>query len=291
MLIIGGGVMGCEFATIFAAFGSSVTVVELLPSILSLEDKQVSRVIAKRFKAAGVEVLTEVMVEGVEVTGDGKVRTTLKDGRDFTTDKVLVTIGRSFNSTGLGLEEAGVELDRGTVKVDDSMETNVRGVFAIGDVTGKMLLAHVASAQGIVAASNALGKKKTMDYSVIPAGVFTDPEIASVGINERVAKEKGIDYSIGRFPYVASGKALGMGETDGFVQLISDPGTDLVLGCSIVGAHATDLIGEVAMAMRAGSTIKDITETVHAHPTLPELVMEAAEDLHGMAIHKMSRRR
>jgi len=291
ILIIGGGVMGCEFATIFSAFGSSVTVVELLPSILSLEDRQVARVVARRFKETGVSVLTEVNVESVEVTGEGRVKTTLADGREFITEKVLVTIGRSFNSTGLGLEEAGVEVEKGRIKVDDRMETTAKGVYAIGDVTGKFLLAHVASTQGIVAASNAAGKDKRMDYSVIPAGVFTDPEIASVGLNERVAKDRGVDYSIGRFPYAASGKALGMGETDGFVQLLADPGSDRVLGCSIVGAHATDLIGEVAVAMKAGAKAKDITETIHAHPTLPELVMEAAEDLHGMAIHKVSRRR
>lgn len=291
ILIIGGGVMGCEFATIFSAFGSSVTIVELLPSILSLEDKQVSRVVAKRFKDTGISVLTEVTVESVDVVGEGRVKTKLADGREFITEKVLVTIGRSFNSTGLGLEEAGVKVEKAKIVVDDRMETSTKGIYAIGDVTGKWLLAHVASMQGVVAANNACGKTMTMDYSVIPAGVFTDPEIASVGLNERVAKDKGIDYSIGRFPYAASGKALGMGETDGFVQLLADPGTDKVLGCSIVGAHATDLVQEVAMAMKAGATVGDITETIHAHPTLPELVMEAAEDLHGMAIHKISRRR
>lgn len=290
MLVIGGGVMGCEFATIFSAFGCNVTIVELLPTILSTEDKQVARVILKGFKDAGVNVLTEVMVESVEA-GDGRVKTTLRDGREFITEKVLVTIGRSFNSGGIGLEGLGVETDKGRVVVNDRLETNVKSVYAIGDVTGKMLLAHIASVHGIVAVSNALGKSAQMDYSAVPAGIFTDPEIASVGLREKEAAEKGVEVNVGRFPYAASGKALGMGEADGFCQIIADKGTDKVLGCTIVGAHATDLLGEVTLAVRSGAKVKDITETIHAHPTLPEIVMEAAEDAHGMAVHKMGRKR
>ena len=290
LLVIGGGVMGCEFASMFSSFGSSVIIVELLPTILSTEDKMVSRVVAKRYKETGVQVLTEVQVESVKAE-DGQVKTTLKDGREFITEKVMVAIGRSFNSVGIGLDKLGVAIEKGRVAVDDRMETSVKGIYAIGDVTGKMLLAHVASVQGIVAANNAMGKDARMDYSVIPAGIFTDPEIASVGMREKEADEKGINVAVGRFPYAASGKALGMGETEGFVQIISDPATDKVLGCSIVGAHATDLIGEVALAMKTGATVKDIAETIHAHPTLPEIVMEAAEDVHGMAIHKIGRKK
>lgn len=290
ILIIGGGVMGCEFATLFSAFGAKVMIVELLPAILSTEDKQVSRVILKRFKDTGVNVLTEVMVEKVEPS-NGKVKTALKDGRAFITDKVLVTIGRSFNSAGLGLEAAGITMEKGRISVNERMETNVKGIYSIGDVTGKMLLAHVASVQGIVAVSNALGKKAAMDYSAVPSGIFTDPEIASVGLREKEAEEKGIAVNVGRFPYAASGKALGMNETDGFVQIIADASTDKVLGAAIVGAHATDLLGEVTVAVRAGSKVDDIIDTIHAHPTLPEMVCEAAEDVHGMAIHKMGRKR
>ncbi|MBI5643062.1 MAG: dihydrolipoyl dehydrogenase [Deltaproteobacteria bacterium] len=290
ILIIGGGVMGCEFATLFSTFGSRVMIVELLPSILSTEDKMVSRVIMKKFKDTGVSVLTEVTVDKVTIE-EGRVKTMLKDGREFITEKVMVSIGRSFNSAGLGLENIGVNIDRGRIAVDEKMETSVKGVYAIGDVTGKMLLAHVASVQGIVAINNALGKTASMDYSAVPAGIFTDPEIASVGLREKEAQEKGIPVSIGRFPYAASGKALGMGETEGFVQIIADPGTDKVLGCSIVGAHATDLLGEVTLAVKSGARVKDITETIHAHPTLPEMVMEAAEDVHGLAIHKIGRKR
>lgn len=290
LLIIGGGVMGCEFATLFSAFGSSVMIVELLPAILSTEDKMVGRVISKKFKETGVSVLTDVQVEAV-IPEDGCVKTRLKDGREFMTEKVMVAIGRSFNSAGIGLDALGVTVEKGRIAVDERMETNVKGVYAIGDVTGKMLLAHVASTQGIVAVNAALGKDARMDYSVIPAGIFTDPEIASVGLREKDAEEKGIPVAVGRFPYAASGKALGMGETEGFVQIVADPGTDKVLGCSIVGAHATDLIGEAALAMKAGVTVKDLAGTIHAHPTLPELVMEAAEDVHGLAIHKIGRKR
>lgn len=290
LLIIGGGVMGCEFASMFSSFGSRVMIVELLPTILSTEDKMVSKALAKKYKETGVQVLTEVQVEAVTAE-EGRVKTRLKDGREFITEKVMVAIGRSFNSVNMGLDKAGVNVEKGRIAVDEKMETNVKGIYAIGDVTGKMLLAHVASVQGIVAVNNAMGKSAKMDYSVIPAGIFTEPEIASVGLREKEAEEKGIEVAVGRFPYAASGKALGMGETEGFVQIVSDPKTDKVLGCSIVGAHATDLIGEVALAMKTGATIKDITETIHAHPTLPEIVMEAAEDVHGMAIHKIGRKR
>ena len=290
LLIIGGGVMGCEFASIFAEFGSKVTIVELLPTILATEDKQVSRVILKNFKDKGVDVFTEVSVQSVQDTGNG-VKTTLADGKEFITEKVMVSIGRSFNSQGFGLEALGVNTEKGRIVVNDKMETSVQDVYAAGDVIGGMLLAHIASSEGIVAVNNALGKDMKMDYAIVPAGIFTDPEIASVGLREKDAKEKGIDVSIGRFPYVACGKALCMGEEEGFVQILSDPGTDKVLGCSIIGAHATDLIQEVAVAMKAGIKVKDIAETIHAHPTLPELVMEAAEDVHGMAIHKVGRKK
>ncbi|MFQ5479657.1 MAG: dihydrolipoyl dehydrogenase [Thermodesulfobacteriota bacterium] len=291
MLIIGGGVMGCEFATIFSAFGTDCIVVELLDGILATEDRMVSRVIAKGFKASGVNVMTGVLVEDVSVLGEKQVKTTLKGGHAFITEKVLVTIGRAFNSVGLGLTAAGVEVEKGRIVVDERLETSLKGVYAIGDVTGKMLLAHVASVQGGIAAANALGKSETMDYSAIPYGIFTDPEIASVGLKEKEAKEQGIDVSVGRFPYAASGKALGMGETEGFVQILSDKGTDVVLGASIVGAHATDIIGEVALAVKAALKTEDIIDTVHAHPTLPELVLEAAEDVHGVAVHKLGRKR
>lgn len=291
LLIIGGGVMGCEFATQFARFGSKVTIVELLPTILSMEDKPVVRVIEKGFKGLGVDIHTGVHVEKVEVVEGGGVKTTLAEGSEFTTEKVLVTIGRSYNTSNIGLEGIGVNMEKGRIPVNEKMETNVEGVYAIGDVTGEWLLAHVASTEGGVAVSNALGESARMDYSAIPAGIFTDPEISVVGLREKDAKEKGMDVKVGRFPYAASGKALAMGETEGFVQIVADPGNDRVLGCTIVGAHATDLMGEVAPAVKFGAKVKVLIETVHAHPTLTEIVLEAAEDVHGVAVHKVGRKR
>ncbi len=292
LLVIGGGVMGCEFANIFSAFGSSVKIVEILPRILSTEDPQVVRVVERTFKKRGVEVFTGTGVEEINVVEEGRVETRLTDGSTLTTEKVLVTIGRSFNSSGIGLEDGGVTIDdKGRIEVNSRMETSAPGIYAIGDVTGGMLLAHVAAKEGVVAVENALGGTEEMDYSVIPSGIFTEPEIASVGMREKEAKEQEIEVKVGRFPYAASGKALTMDEPDGFVQIVADATTDRVLGATMVGAHATDLIGEVAVAIRQGAKATDIADTVHAHPTLPELVMEAAEDVHGMAIHKAGRRK
>ncbi|MFQ5328817.1 MAG: dihydrolipoyl dehydrogenase [Thermodesulfobacteriota bacterium] len=294
LLIIGGGVAGCEFATIFAEFGSEVTIVEFLPTILSSEERTVSRLVARSFKERGVSAHTGVTVESSERVDEG-VRTRLSDGRELLTEKVLVTTGRTFNSGGLGLDGVGVVVEAGKIPVNVRMETSVAGIYAIGDVTGGILLAHVASQEGIVAVNNALaqdgGKEMEMDYSAIPSAIFTNPEIASVGLKEAEAKAQGIAFKVGRFPYGANGKALAMGEEDGFVQVVVDAATDRVIGASIVGAHATDLIGEVALAVKTGLKASDIIETIHAHPTLPEIIQEAVEDSHGMAIHKAGRRR
>ncbi|MFQ5586896.1 MAG: dihydrolipoyl dehydrogenase, partial [Thermodesulfobacteriota bacterium] len=233
LMIIGGGVTGCEFATIFAEFGSRVTVVELLPTILATEERQASRLIAKRFKEKGVAVHTGVTVERIERV-EGGVKTILTDGKEFLTDKALVAIGRSLNSEGLGLEGVGIDVQDGCIVVDEKMETNVKGFYAVGDVVGGTLLAHVASREGIVAANNALDRDTKMDYSAIPSTVFTDPEIARVGMKEEEAREKGIEIRVGRFPYGANGKALCMGEEEGFVQVIADAETEHVIGCSII---------------------------------------------------------
>lgn len=302
LLIIGGGVMGCEFASIFANFGINVTIVEALDSILSLEDKQIARVVQKTLTEKGVTVHTGVMVEKIEVVdnngvsgsgaGGGQVKTILVDGAEITTEKALVSIGRSFNSSGLGLEDLGVNIrNNGSIEVNEKMETNVEGIYAVGDVTGEWLLAHVASAEGEVAVKNALGEDAVMDYKFIPNGIFTSPEVSSVGLKEYQAKEQGIDYSIGRFPFAANGKAQCLGETEGFVQIISDPKSDVVLGISIVGPHATDIMGEATLAVANGIKIKDIMKTIHAHPTMGENILEAAEDIYGLSIHKVGRKR
>lgn len=296
LLIIGGGVMGCEFASIFANFGVNVTIVEALGSILSLEDKQIARVVQKTLTEKGVTIHTGIMVEEIQVVETngkgGQVKTVLVDGAEITTEKALVSIGRNFNSTGFGLEELGVKIrNNGSVEVNDKMETNVEGVYAIGDITGEWLLAHVASAEGEVAVENAIGDGAVMNYDFIPNGIFTSPEVSSVGLKEYQAKEQNIEYSIGRFPFAANGKAQCLGETEGFVQVISNPKTDVVIGISIVGPHATDIMGEATLAVANGIKVKDIMKTIHAHPTMGENILEAAEDIYGLSIHKVGRKR
>lgn len=291
MLIVGGGVMGCEFASIFSQFGCKVTIVEQLGRILASEDKQIARPVEKKFKNSGLEILTGSTVKNVEVA-NGKVTSTLDDGTEIITEKVLVTVGRSFNTSDIGLETIGVKLEgSGAIKVSDSMKTTVDGVYAVGDVVGGMLLAHVASKEGEVAVDNIVDESSSMDYSAVPICIFTDPEVASVGMKEKDAKSDGKDVNIGRFSYLSGSKAMCMGASDGIVQIITDTDTGVVLGGAIVGEHATDLIGEVALAVKNGLKARDIYETIHAHPTLPEMVMEAAEDTLGMAIHKIGRKR
>lgn len=285
LLIIGAGVIGCEFACIFRELGSDVTMVETLPRAVATEDPDVSELLERELKKKKIRLLTSVRVDKVNVLDD-RVVASLSDGSEITAERVLVSIGRSHNSDGIGLENAGIETGRkGEILVNHRMETNVSGVSAVGDVTGGMLLAHVASAEGLVAAENAVGLETRIDYSVVPAAIFTSPEIASVGLREPEAAEKGIRYRTGNFPFRALGRAHAMGEISGFVKIISDEASDRVLGAHIIGPHASDLIHEVAAAMRAGMSTQDLARTIHAHPTLSEGIMEAAEALHGRAIH------
>lgn len=285
MIIIGAGVIGSEFAGIFNAFGTEVTMVEMLDRAVATEDTEVSELLEREFKKRKIKIFKGVKVERVENRPDG-VHAFTSDGKELAAEKMLVSIGRTLNSERIGLEDLGVEKgSRGEILVDERMETNVKGVYAVGDVTGKMLLAHVASTQGIVAVKNAMGVDAVMDYLTVPAAIFTTPEIASVGLREFQAKEKGINYKIGQFPYRALGKAHALGEIAGFVKIVADAGNDKILGAHIVGAHAADLVHEVAVSMRNGLTVKQVADTIHAHPTLSEGVMEAAEAVHGQAIH------
>ncbi len=285
MLIVGAGVIGCEFACIFRELGTEVTIVELLPRAVSTEDEEISELLQRELKKKKIKLFTEVKAEKVEIRDDG-VHTFLSNGKEIVTEKVLVSIGRAFNTEDLGLEELGIQKgQRGEVKVDEKMRTSLEGVYAVGDVTGGILLAHVASKEGIVAAKNIMGAEEKMDYSTVPAAIFTSPEIASVGLREYQAKEKGIDYITGHFQFRALGKAHAMGEISGLIKVIADRKTDKVLGVHIIGPHASDLIHEAALAIKASLKVKDIAETIHAHPTLSEGLMEASEDVHGMAIH------
>lgn len=285
LLIIGAGVIGCEFACIYRELGSEVTMVEMLPRAVATEDQEVSSLLEKEFRKKKIRLHTGVKVEKVEKKDDG-VHVFLSDGKELIAEKVLVSIGRSLNSDNIGLEKAGVSRGaRGEITVNEKMETNIPGIYAIGDVTGGMMLAHIASKQGIIAAQNAVGMNDVMDYSVVPAAIFTSPEIASVGLREHQAEEKGLKFRTGRFPFRALGKAHAIGEIAGFIKIISEESSDKILGVHIIGPHASDLIHEAAVALKAGLTARDIAGTIHAHPTLSEGVMESAEDVHGEAIH------
>ncbi|NPV53498.1 MAG: dihydrolipoyl dehydrogenase [Firmicutes bacterium] len=285
LLIVGGGVIGCEFACIFSALGTKVTIIELMSSILPTEDKDIQRLLSAAMRKRGVQVKTGIKITSIARV-DGQAVATLESGETVVCDKALISVGRACNSDGIGLESAGVNVGRkGEIIVDDMMATSVPGIYAIGDVTGKTLLAHVASAQGIVAAHNIMGGRKQMNYDAVPACIFTAPEIASVGLTADKAREHGIEVAVGRFPFAASGKAVSMNEVEGFVKMVADKETDRLLGVQIVGPHATELIAEATLAVRSSITACEFAETIHAHPTLSEALMEAAEAVHGLSIH------
>ena len=284
-LIVGGGVIGMEFASMLSSLGTQVTVVEMLPQILPMEDPMLVRVLQGALQKQGVAFHVDTKVEKVERTATG-VRVQISGGTSVEAERVLIATGRSLNSAGIGLDRAGVLLAQGAVQVNERMETSARGVYAIGDVTGISLLAHVASMQGLVAAANATGGQAVMDYSAVPNCIYTDPEIASVGLSEPKAKEQGRAVKVGRFNFASLGKAMCIGETAGMLKIVADAQTDAVLGVGIVGPHATDLIAEGVLAVRHGLTAAQVAEAIHAHPTLAEAMGEAAHDVHGRAIHK-----
>ena len=293
LLIVGGGVEGCEFAALYSGLGTHVTMVELLPRLLPLEDEEISQMTERELKKRGVDIHTGVTVDSI-VREPGLVTAHLRNGLSFNVEQVLVSVGRGFNTRGIGVEKAGIEIgSRGEVLVNDRMETNVTGVYAIGDVVGKAMLAHVASAQGKVAAENFLGHPRTIDYDVIPTGIFTLPEIGRVGLTEQQARERvaamGKDpqqaLKIGRFRYGGLGKAQATGDIQGLVKVIAETETGRILGTHILGAHATDLVHEAALAMQVGATVSQVADMIHAHPTFAEGLMEAMEDVHGRAIH------
>ena len=286
LLIVGGGVSGCEFASIFNALGCKVTVLELLPTILATEDVQVIRHIQLFMKRKGITIHTGAKLTHVKKS-DSSVTATLESGEELTAEKMLVSIGRRYNTEGVGLEKVGVRTEGGKIVVDTRMQTHIPGIYAVGDVASRYLLAHVASAEGKIAAQNCLGNATEMDYQVIPWCVFTLPEIGHVGMTEKEATDEGYEVKIGRFPYAANGKALGLRETDGFVKTVSDADSGDILGVHIVGAQASTLIHEAAVAVRLGASAADIAHTVHAHPTLSEMVMESAEAAYDRAIHSL----
>lgn len=286
LLIVGGGVSGCEFASIFNAFGCHVTILELLPTILATEDIQVIRHVQLFMKRKKINIRTGVKLTDVKKS-DAGVTATLETGEQLTAQKMLVSIGRRYNTENMGLERVGVRTKNGKIRVNARMQTDIPGIYAVGDVASRYLLAHVASAEGKVAAQNSIGEIAEMDYQVIPWCVFTLPEIGHVGMTEKEATDEGYEVGVGKFPYAANGKALGMRETDGFVKTVSDADSGDILGVHIVGAQASTLIHEAAVAVRLGASAMEIAHTVHAHPTLSELVMESAEAAYGRAIHAL----
>jgi dihydrolipoyl dehydrogenase len=286
--VIGGGPIGVELAYVYSSYGTQVTIIEMLDHLLPLEDEDVSRQLERSFKQQSIGFMTRTAVKELRVV-DGKARLTVSGGsgdQELTADKALIAIGFGGAGEGLGLEAAGVATERGFIQVDDRMKTNVEGVYAIGDVTGKLMLAHVAMDQGVIAVEGiAGGEPAKPDYTKMPRCTYCQPQVASCGLTEKQARDKGYQVKAGRFPFRANGKAMATAEMDGFVKFVVDADYGEVLGVHIVGPEATDLIAEAALALGVESTVADVSRTVHAHPTLSEAVREAALAAEGKAIH------
>ena len=287
--IVGAGAVGCEFADVFSAFGSRVTLVEVMPAILPVEDADCSREVERAFKKRKIEVLTGARISGVKV-GTDSVSMTVDTGgnkKELEADVVLVAAGRAPNIEGLGLEAAGVQLtDRGFVKINERMETSVKGLYAIGDVAGPPMLAHKGEREGIILAEVLAGHHaQVLDYSNIPGATYCHPEVASVGLTEQQCKDQKLEYKVGKFPFSANGRARTSGDTDGFVKIIRGAKYGEILGAHIVGAHATEMIHELVVARTNEYTVEEVDLAVHAHPTLSEAIAEAALDSMGRMIH------
>jgi dihydrolipoamide dehydrogenase len=287
--IVGAGAVGCEFADVFNAFGSEVTLIDVMPNILPLEDLDVSKEVERAFKKRGITVVTGAKISNVKA-GKGSVSMSIEAGgekKELKADVVLVAAGRAANVEDIGLKEAGVQLtDRGFIKIDAHMETTAKGIYSIGDVAGPPMLAHKGEREGIVLAELLAGKSEHgMDYGNIPNATYCHPEIGSVGMTEQQCKEKKLDYKVGRFNFSANGRARTSGETDGFVKIIRDAKYGEILGAHIVGAHATELIHELVVARANEFTVDEVDLAIHAHPTLSEAIAEACLDSLGKVIH------
>ena len=282
--IIGAGAVGVEFADIYAAYGVPVTLLEALPRIVPLEDEESSKELARAFRRRGIEMKTGVKVLAVTAGGPGAVVET--DQGRVEAAQVLMAVGRAAKVRGLGFEALGLQLDRGFVKVSPRMETSLTGVYAIGDMAGPPLLAHKAMAEGVVAAEAIAGRDpRPVDYANVPSCTYCRPQVASVGLTEAKARENGRDVTVGKFPFTASGKAVALGETEGFVKVVADKATGEILGAHIVGHEATEVIHEFAVGRTLEATLEEIVHTIHAHPTLSEAALEATLGALGHAIH------
>jgi len=289
VVVIGSGAIGVEFSTVWNSYGVDVTMVEMLPRIVPLEDEEISKELEKEFKKRKIKTLVGHKVESVEATKTGVKVVVSADGKQtiLEADQALVAIGFRPNSKGLGLEEVGVKIsERGFVEINEKMQTNVAGIWAIGDVTGKLMLAHVGSAMGIICAENIAGAETvTLDYEMMPRATYSQPQVASFGITEAQARERGHTVKIGRFPFQPNGKALGMGDYAGFVKLVIDEKYGEILGAHMIGPEVTELLPELTLAHMMELTPHEIARNVHAHPTLSEAIMEAAHAAEGSAIH------
>ncbi len=289
MAVIGAGAVGCEFADVFNAFGTQVTLIEVLPTLLPLEDADVAAELGKAFRRRKIEALTGAKISDVKVSKTGVTMsvTVGSEKKSIEVEKVLVAAGRAPNVEDIGLKEAGVQLtDRGFIKINERMETSAKGIYAIGDVAGPPMLAHKGSREGVVLAELLAGQHSHgVNYGNIPNATYCHPEVASIGLTEQQCKEKKLDYKVGKFPFSASGRARTSGETEGFVKIIRDAKYGEILGAHIIGAHATELIHEVAVARENEYTVEELDLAIHAHPTLSEAVAEAALDSLGKMIH------
>jgi dihydrolipoamide dehydrogenase len=289
LAIVGAGAVGCEFADVFNAFGTQVTLIEVLPGILPLEDSDCSKELERSFKKRKIDVLTGARISNVKV-GKSSVSMTVEAGgekKSLEVEKVLIAAGRAPNVEEIGLKEQGVQLtDRGFIKIDAKMATSAPGIYAIGDVAGPPMLAHKGSREGVTVAEVLAGKPTHgVNYGNIPSATYCHPEVASIGLTEQQCKEKKLDYKIGRFNFSANGRARTSGETEGFVKIIRDAKYGEILGAHIIGAHATELIHELAVARENEFTVEEVDLAIHAHPTLSEAIAEAALDSMGMMIH------
>ncbi|SFL36163.1 dihydrolipoyl dehydrogenase [Pelosinus propionicus] len=292
MVVIGAGAVGIEFAAIFQSFGCNVTVIEMLPNILPNIDNEIVKRMALLLRKQGINMLTNTRVTGIKPGNRGAI-VEISNGtttQQIETEKVLASIGRIPMVSGLGLDEVGIEYTSKGIKVNAKMETNVEGVYAIGDVTGEFMWAHAASAAGMIAAENACGQNVEVDYKAVPGCIYTTPEVAMVGLTEQEALAQEKEFKVSKFNFAANSKAVSMGETDGMVKIIADTITDEVLGMHILGAHASDLIMEGVLAIQNKLPVKAIAHTIHPHPSLSETIMECAHGINGAIVHQVKRK-
>ncbi|HEV2827203.1 MAG TPA: dihydrolipoyl dehydrogenase [Pyrinomonadaceae bacterium] len=290
LIVMGCGAVGVEFASVYSRFGAETTIVELMPRIVPLEDEEVSKELEKSFRKRGIKSQVDTKLEKLEKTDKGVIvtgKTSKGEAVRLEAEMLLVAVGRMPFTEGLGLEGSKIKVEKGFIQVDEYQQTAEKGVYAIGDVVPTPLLAHLASKEGIVAVEHLAGQKdvRPINLRLVPNCTYCDPEVASVGLTEAKAREQGYDVKVGKFPFSASGKARILGEEEGFVKIVGEGKYDEILGVHIIGAHATELIAEACVAMQLESTAEELGRTMHAHPTVSETVMEAAEGVHGLAVH------